>query len=118
MPTHYPYANPRTIGRRVRALRLGLGLTQYELSRRSGVRESRMSEIERGVGARPNNVNLVKLAEALGTTVEALTLEEPTPVRVVASEAQPVTLNATHVTVVHRHVECGRCSGSTYAQVR
>jgi transcriptional regulator with XRE-family HTH domain len=106
----------RTLGSRVRALRIARGMTQFQLAQAAGVRESRISEIERNRCHRPNVPNLPKIAEALGTTVESLTREEPVSVRIAACEPQPMTLHATHVTVVHV-ADRGRC-GSTYADVR
>jgi transcriptional regulator with XRE-family HTH domain len=82
------------IGRRVRQLREGLGLSLEALAERSGVSRSNISLIERG-GSSPTAVVLDKLSGALGATVASLfepaessLAAEPSPLARVAE--QPV----------------------------
>lgn len=55
---------PATFGERVRELRLKRGLTQVELSDRSGFPQGRISEIENGTRV-PNLLTILRLAVAL-----------------------------------------------------
>jgi len=82
------------IGRRVRELRDGLGLSLDALAERSGVSRSNISLIERGRSS-PTAVVLDKLSGALGATVASLfeptaatPMAEPSPLARVAE--QPV----------------------------
>lgn len=54
-----------TVGSRIRAIRNELHLTQVELSKRSGVSQSAISDIEKGVKS-PSVETLQMIAEALG----------------------------------------------------
>jgi transcriptional regulator with XRE-family HTH domain len=62
-----------TTGEKLNRLRRGRGLTQAELSEKSGVAQSTIAHIESGKHERPHPGTLRKLAEALGIeTVELL----------------------------------------------
>ena len=74
------------IGRRVRQLREGLGLSLDALAERSGVSRSNISLIERG-GSSPTAVVLDKLSGALGATVASLF--EPAE-SAIAAESSPL----------------------------
>ncbi len=52
----------------MRAARLGRGLTQQDVSRKAGVTQAHLSQIERGLDAHYSV--LLRVAEALGLTVE------------------------------------------------
>ena len=64
----------RRIGRRVRELREAKDLTTYELAQRSGIHRPNISRIESGRHM-PNLDTLVRLAQALGTSVADLVAE-------------------------------------------
>lgn len=59
------------IGRRLKELRAGLGLTASEVAARSGIRRPNISRIERGKHA-PSLETLERIADALGIPVAAL----------------------------------------------
>jgi quercetin dioxygenase-like cupin family protein len=59
------------IGRSIRTLRQGQGLTLVRLARRAGLSHSFLSQLERGL-ARPSMQSLHRIAQALGTTQPAL----------------------------------------------
>ncbi len=60
------------IGRRVRALRLGRGLTQTILAERAGLTRIYIGEIERGVRDNPTLAVLRHIADGLGVPVRDL----------------------------------------------
>ncbi|MFD1020290.1 helix-turn-helix domain-containing protein [Thalassobacillus hwangdonensis] len=60
------------IGRRLKELRLDKGISLSELSRRSGVSKSYISNIERGVQKNPSLIVLRKLSKTLDVTIEQL----------------------------------------------
>lgn len=65
----------RVVGERVRLMRLQMGMSRKALSQASGVSERYLAELERGSG----NASLLvlrRIAEALGTRVHDLTLED------------------------------------------
>ncbi len=67
------------IGRNVARLRKAQDLTQVDLSKRSGVSQAFISDLERGNRVDPKASILQALARALGVTVdELLREEEPT----------------------------------------
>lgn len=73
-----------TFGPRMRQRRLQIGLSQGELSRRTGIHTTRLSEFENGVRTDMTLSTALKLARALGMSLDALagTWEEaatPTP---------------------------------------
>lgn len=107
----------RAVGQKVRALRLSLGMTQYELAKAADVREVRISEIENARTPRYNPDHLAAIAVALGTTSTALLAQEPVPVRLQGGDAKAMTVQAQHVTVIHVIAESA-ASHSTYADVR
>ena len=61
----------RTIGRRVRASRTGLGWTLDQLAARSGVSRRMLINVEQGV-TNPSIATLLRLADALGIGLPAL----------------------------------------------
>lgn len=67
------------IGDRIRALRKQRGLTQVQLSQRSGVSQSNVSQYERFI--EPSASALSKIADALDTTVDYLVgrTDNPSP---------------------------------------
>ena len=67
------------IGSRVRALRERAGWSQLELSRRSGVRQPTLSDIETGQTPSPQGSTLAKIAAALVVPVESLLGTAPIP---------------------------------------
>lgn len=54
-----------TLGQRLKARRLELGLTQVEVKELCGVRQERLSQIERGVNPNPRFLTMQKLSAAL-----------------------------------------------------
>lgn len=58
---------------RIKPLRLKLGLTQAEAAEGSRISQSQYSKIERGEVTRPSYKKLIRIAEALGCTVEDIT---------------------------------------------
>lgn len=63
---------PRTVGERVRAMRLAAGLTQVQLSERSGIGQSAISSIETGASKWLRGGNLLSIAGALDCSVNWL----------------------------------------------
>jgi transcriptional regulator with XRE-family HTH domain len=61
-----------TLGRRIRQLRDGLGLTHEEVAKRAGISRSYVTRIEADKVDLPSKEILPRLAEALGTTREDL----------------------------------------------
>ena len=59
------------LGTRLREARTEAGLTQAELAERIGVSRKTVNTVENGVFV-PSTVLALKLAQALGTSVEAL----------------------------------------------
>jgi transcriptional regulator with XRE-family HTH domain len=57
-----------TTGQKLSRLRRGQGLTQAELSQKSGIAQSTIAHIESGKHSRPHPGTLKKLAEALDTS--------------------------------------------------
>jgi len=66
------------LGRRIAQARKAAGITQVELARTLGVAQQTLAHYEGGV-SRIAVALLPRVAEALGTTVEALLAEEPKP---------------------------------------
>ncbi len=60
-----------TLGNRLKDARAGAGLTQAELADRVGVSRKTINTVENGVFV-PSTLLALKLAAALGTTVERL----------------------------------------------
>lgn len=56
------------VGQRVRELRKRVGMTQVELSGRTGISRTYITQIERGDKLNPSRNVLAKLAAALGTS--------------------------------------------------
>jgi len=63
---------PSSFGRRLAELRDQRGLTQEELGQKSGVSAAMISHFETGVRERASAETLIKLAQALGTSVDYL----------------------------------------------
>ena len=66
-----------TVGDRVRAKRLALKLSQYEVAKLAGIRPETMSKLETGKNA-ASLVTLHKVAPILGTTIDELLNDETT----------------------------------------
>lgn len=60
------------LGKRIKGLRENYGMTIKELSDKSGVGQSTISEIETGKAKNPKSETLSKLASALNVTVDVL----------------------------------------------
>lgn len=65
-------SEPSTFGSRLKAARLEAGLSQDELARRAGSSKGYISELETTQTGRPSADLALKLAEAVGVTVEHL----------------------------------------------
>jgi transcriptional regulator with XRE-family HTH domain len=74
------------IGDRIRAVRKGVGLTQEEVARRSGLTLKAVGEVERGEVQDPHISSLASIARALGVEVADL-LSEPVPLADAPAEA-------------------------------
>jgi transcriptional regulator with XRE-family HTH domain len=61
-----------TLGKRIKVIREKRGWSQNELSRRSGVRQALISELESGKKHDTTGVALKRLALTLGVTVDYL----------------------------------------------
>lgn len=68
------------IGRRLRAARLGAGLTLASVARQAGVSEGFLSKLERGQAA-ASIANLIQLADALGLGLHELFPSETAPAK-------------------------------------
>ena len=68
---------PGALGRNVKRLREGLGWSQSELARRSGVSQGFVSRLESGESTQALVGAVQALARALGVTVDELLREEP-----------------------------------------
>ncbi|GAA4439696.1 helix-turn-helix domain-containing protein [Phytohabitans houttuyneae] len=91
-----------TLGQRVRALRIAHGMTQQQLADRVGLSRASITNVEGGRQGDIGVVNLVALADALGTTIADLTGTAP-----LAVEASPWLELARRVTEserVYRHL--------------
>ena len=60
------------MGYRIREVREEKDMTQEELSRQSGVSRATISALENGTTRSTSTKTLLKLAKALGTTVDAI----------------------------------------------
>ena len=69
-------AEPGIIGRRLKAWRLRRGLSQNQLWQRSGVPRPTIVAVENGNQASISVENAIKLADALGITVDALVRDD------------------------------------------
>ena len=69
------------IGARVRKLREALGIKQGELARMVGIKQSTLSDLERGDSRRPRGDTLTGLAEALRVTPEHIISGEEPPLQ-------------------------------------
>jgi transcriptional regulator with XRE-family HTH domain len=66
-PAQHTDAQASRLGRRVRTLRLGRGLTLVEVAELAGLSHPFLSQLERGL-ARPSMTSLERIARALGTS--------------------------------------------------
>jgi transcriptional regulator with XRE-family HTH domain len=66
-----------TLGKRIEAKRLALGLSQNQLAKRAGLNHPTLHKIEAGQRTNPSITTVMKIARALGTSVEALVSGEP-----------------------------------------
>lgn len=57
---------------RLRRLRQAKGWTQVELAKKARVTQALISQLEAGEKATPSIVHILRIAKALGVTVEAL----------------------------------------------
>ena len=72
----------KLLGQNIRYRRQGRKWSLDELAERSGVSKPYISDLENGRGGRPNVQYLLRLAVALGTTIDTLVEESaPTPQR-------------------------------------
>ena len=80
-----------TFGQRMRQRRLQMGLSQGELARRTGIPTPRLSEFENGVRPDMTLSTALKLARALGMSLDALagTWEEEAPPTLAAEGLAP-----------------------------
>src|SRR6478609_3564394 len=89
-------ADPVAIGRRVRALREGMGLSLRELALRSGVGAATLSQVERGESS-PTIAVAARIAEGLELTLsQLLRLDETRHVVVVRRGAGRRTSHGGH----------------------
>lgn len=73
------------LGQRIRDHRTRAELTQAELARRAGISKAYLSELEGESGRRPSADVLLRIADALGTTIAELlgrSLEPREPARI------------------------------------
>ena len=61
-----------TIGENIKRVRNKLGLTQDDLVRKSGVKHTTLTKIERNVVIKPSVQTVAKIAKALGVPMEEL----------------------------------------------
>ncbi len=73
-----PGYSPAELGRRIKLLRIGRGMTLKDLEERGGISATHVSEIERGK-ASPTVGALGKIASALGLRPATLVEEQPLP---------------------------------------
>src|SRR5277367_145541 len=64
--------NLKMLGQNIRYLRQGKNLSLADLASTSGVSKPYISDLENGLGGRPNVQYLYKIALALETTIDAL----------------------------------------------
>lgn len=64
------------MGYRVREFRESLKMTQEELAEKSGVSRGTISAMENGTSKETTTKTLVRIARALGTSVDAIFFEE------------------------------------------
>jgi transcriptional regulator with XRE-family HTH domain len=69
MPDSSP--DPAALGRAVQAIRAEKGISQVQLAKATGFRQSWISDVERGQ-RNPSWSNVVRLAEGLGVRTSAL----------------------------------------------
>lgn len=67
--------NIEDVGKRIKRLRERQGLTQEELARKAGVRQSAVNNYEAGIRT-PKDIIKIRLADALGETVENIFFTE------------------------------------------
>lgn len=60
------------LGKRVKEYRKQKGLTQQKLAEKTGLSFNTITKIEQGIGDSPTLKTLVKLADALGVSIDEL----------------------------------------------
>jgi transcriptional regulator with XRE-family HTH domain len=71
------------VGKRIRALRLAMGLKQGELARQAGIGQGTLSDLERGDSALPRGDSLIRLASILKVSQDWLITGMGSPVQAV-----------------------------------
>jgi transcriptional regulator with XRE-family HTH domain len=91
-PLHPRDPSPAELGRRIKLLRIGRGLTLKDLEERGGISATHVSEIERGK-ASPTVGALARIARALGLRPAALlepSVLPPVSIRRAGARSEPV----------------------------
>lgn len=65
-----------TLGEKIKAKRLELGISQDVLAERTGIHQTTVSDIEAGITEWPRGNSIAKLADALQVTTDYLLREE------------------------------------------
>ena len=68
---------PSVLGRRLRAFRMRAGLSQGQLAERSGVPRPTITVVEAGQQASMSIENALKIADALGISLDTLVRGDP-----------------------------------------
>ena len=76
---------PMSIGKRVSDLRKAAGLSPAELSRRVGIRQPSLWELENGITKMPKGSTLMKLSQVLGVSPDWLQTGKGQPFRIALS---------------------------------
>ncbi len=66
------HMDEQSLGRHLQSARMAAGLTQQELCQQAGISYSTLAKIERGAIKAPSVFTIQRLAEVLGTTLDAL----------------------------------------------
>ena len=91
-----------TLGKRIKALRADLGMSQKDLAFRLGTPPSHLSDIEADKVPRVSGEMLAKIADILGTTTDYLTIRTDDPLP--APEMQPEELPL-DVRILYQQIE-------------
>jgi transcriptional regulator with XRE-family HTH domain len=68
---------PSVLGRRLRAFRQRAKITQQALSAKTGIPRTTIAQVESGLQSTVSLENAIKLADALGITIDALVRGDP-----------------------------------------